>query len=63
MIDISAEAIEEVYVGFNTPRTEIAKMEQVVGVGRRRMEVEAHRFTCLSDASDFHIYSQSKKVR
>ncbi len=33
VIDVPTEAIEEVYVGFNTPRTEVARMEQVVGVG------------------------------
>ena len=53
VIDISAEAIEEVYVGFNTPRTEVAKMEQVVGVGEgewklKRTDSHAYRMQVTS---------------
>ena len=33
VFDVPAEAIEEVYVGFNTPRTEVTRIEEIVGVG------------------------------
>ena len=33
VLDVPAEAIEEVYVGFNTPGTAVDRIRQVVGVG------------------------------
>ena len=33
VLNVPTEAIKEVYVGFNTPRNKITRMEEVVGVG------------------------------
>ena len=35
LLDVRTGAIEEVYVGFNTPRDKIKRMNEVVGTGER----------------------------
>ena len=38
-LDVPTEAIEEVYVGFNTPSAAVARIRQVVGVGEGRWKL------------------------
>ena len=40
VFDVAAEAIEEVYVGFNTPRKEVAKIEEIVGIGEGKWKLK-----------------------
>ena len=40
ILDIPAEAVAEVYVGFNTPRGEIQQMRKVVGTGKGIWELK-----------------------
>ena len=47
VIDVPAEAIAEVYVGFNTPRSAIKKIREVVGFGEGRWALkytDAHAY-------------------
>ena len=47
VLEIPTEAIEEVYVGFNTPSTAVARIRQVVGVGESKwklMYTDSHAY-------------------
>ena len=39
VVEVPAEAIEEVYVGFNTPSAAVARIRQVVGVGEGKWKL------------------------
>ena len=52
VLDVPTEAIEEVYVGFNTPRTQVTRMEQVVGVGEGRWKLKH---------TDSHAYPKPRR--
>ena len=49
VFEVSAEAIEDVYVGFDTPTEQIRRIEQVVGVGEGRWRLKYthwHAYLC-----------------
>ena len=45
LLDVPTEVIEEVYVGFNTPKTAVARMVDVVGEGKWKLKhTDAHAY-------------------
>ena len=71
VIDVPAEAIEEVYVGFNTPEAAVERIREVVGVGEgewrlRRTESHAYRMqvtvTSISNRTPPNLAGSGGKV-